>query len=156
MIEDFQLTPLEPLKLKISSFVREFEFLSNFYPVSLVYEGLIYPSVEHAFQATKFHQKELKFRIRDCQFAGQAKRLGKRFRSVRRPDWLQVCDDCMLDLLRMKFPHPQDAGGSRLSNLLINTGGRGVDRRKHLERYLLGSLSRCRREHVGRTAHAAT
>lgn len=42
--------------------IREFRgmfwFLSNFYPSDVEYEGLTYPTVEHAFQAAKFARPE--------------------------------------------------------------------------------------------------
>ena len=37
----------------IREFRGEFSWLSNFYPVQIEYEGLTYPSVEHAYQAGK-------------------------------------------------------------------------------------------------------
>jgi ribA/ribD-fused uncharacterized protein len=38
---------------KISRFKGKYSFLSNFYPCEVEYEGLVYPSVENAFQAAK-------------------------------------------------------------------------------------------------------
>ena len=37
----------------ISSFTGEYEFLSNFYLCRIPYGGIIYPSAETAFQASK-------------------------------------------------------------------------------------------------------
>jgi len=37
----------------ILKFRGEFAFLSNFYPCEVEYEGLVYPSVENAYQASK-------------------------------------------------------------------------------------------------------
>ena len=37
----------------INSFVGPCRFLSNFYPSEITYEGITYPTVEHAFQASK-------------------------------------------------------------------------------------------------------
>ena len=38
---------------KIESFHDEYRFLSNFWPVLIDYEGIVYPTSEHAFQAAK-------------------------------------------------------------------------------------------------------
>ncbi len=38
---------------KITSFSGKYRWLSNFFPVSICYDGITYPSVEHAFQAAK-------------------------------------------------------------------------------------------------------
>lgn len=125
MIEDFQLTPLEPLKLKISSFTKEFAFLSNFYPVKIFFEGICYPTLEHGYQASKFFEQSKKLSLlQECKFPGQAKRWSRRF--LCRADWLEVRNDVMLDLLRLKFPHPASPKQSdeqrKLSQQLIDTG----------------------------------
>ena len=41
------------MESEILSFDGEFAFLSNFSPSLLEYEGLTYPTLEHAFQAAK-------------------------------------------------------------------------------------------------------
>lgn len=38
---------------EIKSFTGKYSFLSNFYPCKVLFEGVRYPSVEHAFQAAK-------------------------------------------------------------------------------------------------------
>ena len=38
---------------KIGEFDGKFRFLSNFYPSPIFYDGILYPTVEHAFQAAK-------------------------------------------------------------------------------------------------------
>ena len=38
---------------KNKGFSGEYEFLSNFYPCRIVYNGITYPSVEHAYQDRK-------------------------------------------------------------------------------------------------------
>lgn len=47
-------------KNEINRFVQEYAFLSNFYPSIVQFEGLNYPTVEHAYQAAK--SKEFFFR----------------------------------------------------------------------------------------------
>ena len=36
---------------RITRFHEEYRFLSNFYPVKVEYDGVQYPTVEHAYQA---------------------------------------------------------------------------------------------------------
>lgn len=50
------------MKMTIDKFDNEFAFLSNFYSSPIVYEGIEYPTVEHAFQAAKtfdFDQRKM-------------------------------------------------------------------------------------------------
>jgi len=61
----------------ITSFKKEYTFLSNFYPVNVEFDGDCYPSVEHAYQAAKFpRQKRQKFFDKNMK-PGEAKRAGK-------------------------------------------------------------------------------
>jgi len=87
----------------ITSFKDEYAFLSNFYPVIIQFEGLNYPTVEHAYQASK--SKEFFFRklivALPASKAGLAKRRGRNIRL--RSDWKDVQIDIMHELLCNKF-----------------------------------------------------
>jgi len=87
----------------INSFKDEYDFLSNFYPVTVRFEDLSYPTVEHAYQASK--SKEFFFRKLIAALpptkAGLAKRRGRTVRL--RSDWEIVKIDIMRDLLLYKF-----------------------------------------------------
>ncbi len=89
----------------ITSFDGENAFLSNFYPSPVLFEGDIYPTVEHAFQAAKTSGAGERRAIRLTASPAQAKRAGKRVSL--RPDWEQVKGDVMLGLLRQKFSAPE-------------------------------------------------
>ena len=39
--------------MQIRQFKGEFRFLSNFYPSPVKFRGILYPSVEHAYQSAK-------------------------------------------------------------------------------------------------------
>jgi len=61
----------------ITSFSGDYRFLSNFYPASIFYDGLDFPSVEHAYQASKTESRMHREMIRDAKTPGQAKRMGR-------------------------------------------------------------------------------
>lgn len=91
---------------EISYFVGEYRWLSNFHRTWIQYEGGVYPSTEHAFQAAKsvdpvtrlwFEQPEV-----SC---GAAKRRGREIKM--RSDWESIKRDVMLAVLRVKFLHPE-------------------------------------------------
>ena len=46
--------------VEIKNFVGNYEFLSNFFPAKIEYEGLIYLNAESAFQAQKEKTKDLR------------------------------------------------------------------------------------------------
>ncbi len=61
----------------IDSFSGDYRFLSNFYPVEVEFEGQVYASTEHAYQAAKFEFAfRTPFQVISCT-AGQAKKLGQ-------------------------------------------------------------------------------
>jgi ribA/ribD-fused uncharacterized protein len=60
----------------IDSFKGENSFLSNFYPSPVTMDGITYPTVEHAFQAAKTDDQEIRQQIANKATPGKAKRAG--------------------------------------------------------------------------------
>lgn len=85
----------------ITSFRGEFAFLSNFYACLVEFEGVMYPSAEHAFQAAKTLDKERRRCIALAPSPTAAKRMGRRLKL--RADWEGVKLDVMETILRDKF-----------------------------------------------------
>lgn len=102
----------------IDSFSGAHRFLSNFAPAAVQLDGVMYPTVEHAFQAAKTFDFAARTNIQRCATAADAKRAGRRV--VLRSDWEQVKIRIMEDLLRQKFASP----GMR--DLLNATRGRDL------------------------------
>ena len=99
--------------LSITSFRDNFYFLSNFYPVIIVYEFDEYPSVEHAYQAAKTLDKDYRMLIAKAKTAAKAKKIGRVVPI--KEDWETVKMDVMRQLLRSKFSNP------KLKKLLLHT-----------------------------------
>ena len=51
----------------INEFQGKYRFLSNFYPCDIVYEGIQYPSTEHAYQAAKTLDTERGIKMLDIR-----------------------------------------------------------------------------------------
>ncbi len=90
--------------LTISSFTGDYRFLSNFSPSWVMYDGDMYPTVEHAFQAAKTSNGLQRASIRHAESPGLAKRMGRRV--VLRPGWDAARLDVMHLLLWQKFVQP--------------------------------------------------
>lgn len=100
----------------IFGFTGQYRFLSNFYPSIVSYDGVEYPTVEHAYQAAKtFNPYEREY-IRNRPTPAGAKRAGRTFYRIR-PDWDQVKVQTMKFLLMQKFMGYHD-----LSRMLYDTG----------------------------------
>jgi ribA/ribD-fused uncharacterized protein len=114
---------------KIDSFQGQYRFLSNFYPAPVEFQGLEYPTNEHAYQASKCLNQRFRHFIaseEDLSAAG-AKRLGRALSTgklvrvdknwVERDDWFSVNLDIMFVLNFEKFRRHDD-----LRELLLETG----------------------------------
>lgn len=99
----------------IDSFQGDYRWLSNFEPVDVVFEGILYPSVEHAYVAAKVLDRTTREYIAQLPTPGAAKRAGRALKL--RPDWELVKLDVMECLVRQKFQHV------RLRRLLMSTVG---------------------------------
>ena len=87
-------------------FINAYAFLSNFYPCQIEYEGIIFPSVEHAYQAAKTPIKSIRLECLDMR-PREAKKWGTTIPI--RQDWEDVNLDIMRELTRKKFSHPSFA-----------------------------------------------
>lgn len=89
-------------------------FLSNFYEVPVEYDGIIYGSVEAAFQAQKCIDDEEKRKFSDLRPV-KAKKAGMRV--PLRKDWEDVKLEIMKALVQAKFTQ-----NSELAQRLLSTG----------------------------------
>lgn len=85
----------------IPAFQGPYRWLSNFWHVPIEMDNMIYPSVEHAYQAAKTFDVSARMSIQALLKPGDAKRAGRKVDI--RPDWERVKLDVMLSLLRNKF-----------------------------------------------------
>ena len=89
----------------ISSFSGKFGFLSNFYRFPFTYDGLLWPTAEHAYQAAKFRPGAWTKLIREADSPARAKRMGKMY-PIHTPDWANARIEVMRKILWAKFSHP--------------------------------------------------
>lgn len=86
---------------KIEQFNMEFRFLSNFFPSPIIWKGLAWPTVEHAFQAAKTTSSRDFHNIKNAATPGIAKHVGTCI--TLREDWEEIKIDIMTDLVFLKF-----------------------------------------------------
>lgn len=85
----------------ITNFHNEFSFLSNFHPVNLKHDDIIFPSLEHAFVAMKTTDINLRKQIALITTPGKAKRFGRKV--VLRENWEDIKLSVMIVLIDAKF-----------------------------------------------------
>jgi len=103
----------------ILNFNDEYRWLSNFWPCSIPYEGMIYPSTEHAYQASKTSNTVMRELVLNTPSPGAAKRMNQYIKV--REDWSEELKlQIMLDITRIKYQHPE------LREKLLATGDREI------------------------------
>lgn len=88
----------------IGPFTGPYSFLSNFAQIEIRLPDGTYPTVEHAFQASKTDDPEERAHVRAAPTPAGAKQRGKKVRL--RPDWETVKVSIMEGLVRQKFADP--------------------------------------------------
>lgn len=139
----------------IHRFRGQHGFLSNFWPARVAWQGKVWPTVEHAYQASKFGDPAIREAIRAAMSPGGAKAVAHRYAhratAFDSPANLAAEPDrrlkVMEDLLRQKFADPWLASQllSTWPNELVegNTWGDvfwGVDQRSGRGENHLGKL----------------
>lgn len=99
----------------INRFVGRYWFLDNFYPTPCEYDGIIYSTSEHAFQAAKSMDLKIRDIISIIPTPAEAKSFGRKI-SPLREDWNTIRVEVMESVLRSKFNEPE------LRKKLIDTG----------------------------------
>ena len=97
----------------IDRFHKYYAFLSNLYPVELEIEGVVFPSVENAFQAAKTKDISAILLIANSS-PRDVKKIGRKLDL--REDWEEVKIPIMRTLLRHKFKNED------LKQKLLKTG----------------------------------
>jgi ribA/ribD-fused uncharacterized protein len=89
----------------IDKFSGEYRWLSNFWPCSIEYEGIVYPSVENAYQAAKTTDLEIR---QEFVFMSPfvAKEEGRKLRI--RLDWERIKVQTMFRLVTFKFSNNEN------------------------------------------------
>lgn len=101
----------------INSFSDKYKYLSNFYPAMVKSEGITFPTVEHAYQASKSNDPADWLRISRVKAtdAGYIKRYGRKIKL--RKDWNMIKLSIMRRFLKQKFENYDN-----LKNQLLSTG----------------------------------
>lgn len=100
---------------KIDNFMGDYRWLSNFEMAPVEFEGIFYPSSEHAYQAAKTADVKLRLKIRNTEKPKDAKRMGNELEL--RPNWDNIKYDIMYKIVKDKFMR-----NSKLKDKLIATG----------------------------------
>jgi ribA/ribD-fused uncharacterized protein len=115
-------------RTRISEFQGEYRFLSNFWPATVEYEGITYPTSEHAYQAAKTLDANDRRRIAAMATPSEAKKAGRALKL--RTDWDTAKFRVMEDVVRDKFTRHSDLAAKLLAtgDALLEEGNAWGDR----------------------------
>jgi len=111
----------------IKEFQGKYRFLSNFFPSEIWLDEERYPTVEHAYQASKTLNLAERALVGTAVSPGQAKRRGQRM--TLREDWEDVKISIMKSLVEQKFTRHPDLKKQLLAteNQVLQEGNRWND-----------------------------
>lgn len=107
----------------VKGFFGDYRFLSNFHVADVWYEGILYPSTEHAYQAAKTLNEETRKEFLNLT-CSKAKNKGQEIGL--RSNWESIKYDVMFAVVFDKFFRHQD-----LRELLLSTGNKYLEETNH-------------------------
>lgn len=99
----------------IYGFFGDYRCFSNFHMCEIEWEGIKYPSSEHAYMAAKTLDQESRLKIASLTNPAAAKKFGRELEL--RENWDEIKFDIMFDILMYKFIHHKD-----IRKILLETG----------------------------------
>lgn len=90
-------------------------YLSNFYEAKFIYKDILWPSVEHAYQAMKSDSKSVWEYVAKLKSPNEAKKFGRRV--CLRRNWEDIKLSIMISCVRAKFTQNKN-----LKEMLVATG----------------------------------
>ena len=107
----------------VKGFFGEYRFLSNFHMADVWYEGILYPSTEHAYQAAKSLDNDVRLEFLPLT-CSQAKNKGQQIPI--REDWDIIKYDVMFAVVFDKFFRHKD-----VREKLLATGDKYLEETNH-------------------------
>lgn len=109
----------------VFGFFGPFRFLSNFHFVDIEFEGLVYPTTEHAYQAAKSSDSKVRRYFAEGHLSPkEVRRLGQEIEL--HPEWhTRIKFEVMLEITRKKYSREP------LRSMLLDTGDLYLEETNH-------------------------
>ena len=124
---------------------REFYMFSNFSAFAVKYDGDMWPTAEHAYQAKKFYDFDIRDKIKSARSAQEAKQIAKVFEHEIRDDWEEVKLRAMEEIIWAKLSqHPY------IQEKLLQTGGADIIEDSHKDAFWGWGPNKDGENHLGK------
>jgi len=108
----------------------EYYPLSNFSAFTLEWKGNLWPTSEHAYQAEKFDDENIKEELRTARSVDDAYKIAQEYSSLKRSDWDEIKVSTMKKIFKAKLEqHPV------IGELLLASGDRVLIKDSRLDAY---------------------
>lgn len=103
---------------RILFYEEKYYMFSNFSAHQVEYEGVLYPTAEHAYQSAKFIDPRVKEEVRKAKSPLEAKYLANEvYRDIKRKDWEKIKMEIMYKVIKAKVEQHEE-----VKNKLVETG----------------------------------
>ncbi len=106
---------------KILFYERTHYMFSNFSSFTVEYEGVLWMTSEHAYQAAKFNDKSIIEEVRNTRSAHDAFVLARSYDDRKRDDWMDIRVEVMEKIVRAKLEQHD-----YIKNRLLETGNKEI------------------------------
>lgn len=108
----------------------EYYMFSNFSSFAVIYNGLTWMTSEHAYQASKFEDKDIIDLIHQTLSAHDSKKVAQVYKNKVRSNWGEIKISIMEDIIRAKIAsHPY------IREKLLGTGDREIIEDSHQDSF---------------------
>lgn len=102
---------------KIFFYESNYYLFSNFSAHEIEYNGVLYKTSEHAYQASKFDDEKIRNEIILSKSPLEAKNLANKYKDLVKKDWDNIKVKIMYEIVKTKVLQHKE-----VRNVLINTG----------------------------------
>lgn len=94
--------------IKIPYYENSYFALNNFSAHTIKYNGIFYPTAEHAFHGAKFDDEKIKEEIRNTTSPLEAFELGKKYKLLRKTNWNEIKVNILYEILKEKVKQHEE------------------------------------------------
>ncbi len=107
--------------IKIPYYENSYFCFSNFSAHKILFGNTVYSTTEHAFHAQKFEDESIVDEVKNATSPLEALRIGKLYKSKRKPNWNEIKLDVMYEVQKEKIKQHPD-----VREALITTGNEEI------------------------------
>jgi hypothetical protein len=94
--------------IKIPFYENSYFVFHNFSAHAIKYNGVVYPTAEHAFHVSKFDDVKIKEEIKNAESPLKAFELGKKYKPFRKTNWDEIKVNVLYEIIKEKVKQHEE------------------------------------------------